>query len=121
MEAKEDWKRFTLTYTVYNDDGDEEEITISARAEVCARCDGTGKHDHEAFSNGISGEAFEDDPDFADDYLSGVYDVTCTECHGRNVVLVPIESAANWPLVQKHLEQEAQFRREEAYERRMGY
>lgn len=57
--------------------------------EVCPRCEGKGVHDHPAFSNGISTEDFDADPDFEEAYWQGAYDVRCTECKGKRVVKVP--------------------------------
>ncbi len=84
----------TLKCTVEDDDGGmyNEFMTLPSKFVVCWRCRGTGVHDHEAFSNGISPEEFADDPDFKEDYFSGVYDVTCTECAGRRV-LAEVERA----------------------------
>jgi hypothetical protein len=70
-------------------DGGEEEVVIPSHMEVCERCEGRGKVDHEAFSNGISQDSFDEDPDFREDYFNGVYDVLCPECRGHNVVEEP--------------------------------
>jgi hypothetical protein len=35
---------------------------------------------------GISSDEMMADPDFANAYMNGVYDVTCETCEGRNVV-----------------------------------
>lgn len=56
---------------------------------ICERCDGNGKHDHPAFSNGItSSEWAEWDDDDRSAYMGGVYDVPCSECGGRGSVKV---------------------------------
>ena len=55
---------------------------------VCDRCRGTGKHVNPAIDgNGIStsSELWADD-DFRSMYMSGAYDVTCSECNGERVV-----------------------------------
>lgn len=77
----------TLTFTYFDDNGDEIEYSLPANYEVCDRCRGRGVHDHPAFSNGLTREDFDEDPDFQDDYMSGMYDVACEECHGNRVVL----------------------------------
>lgn len=53
---------------------------------VCPCCHGKGVHDHPAFSNGISQDEFDEDPDFFEAYMEGRYDVPCEECNGNNVV-----------------------------------
>lgn len=73
---------------------DDEEIPIPTRYEVCPRCDGEGMHTNSSIDgNGITGgelaEILYEDPDFIEDYKSGVYDVTCEECDGLRVVLAP--------------------------------
>lgn len=77
------------TIEFVNDEG--EEVSLPAIYEVCLRCGGTGKHDHPAFSNGITMDEWYG-PDWDDEsremYMSGAYDVTCTECDGKRVVLV---------------------------------
>lgn len=62
---------------------------LPARYEVCTTCRGKGKHVNPSIdAHGISREEFDEDPDFMEDYLSGFYDVTCYECHGKRVVPV---------------------------------
>jgi len=62
-------------------------LQVPARFQVCGTCDGRGKHINPSIdSQGLSHEDFDSDPDFAESYFSGKYDVTCEECFGRNVV-----------------------------------
>lgn len=65
---------------------------IPSKYEVCGRCDGKGVHDHPAFSNGITADEW-NGPDWDDEsremYVKGGYDVTCSACDGKRVVLVP--------------------------------
>jgi hypothetical protein len=54
---------------------------------VCGTCDGKGSHVNPSIdSHGLSREDFDEDPDFAESYFAGHYDVPCHECHGRRVV-----------------------------------
>jgi hypothetical protein len=54
---------------------------------VCPRCRGNGKIvNPNVDGHGITQEEFDEDPDFKDNYFSGVYDITCPQCKGRNVV-----------------------------------
>jgi DnaJ-class molecular chaperone len=60
------------------------------RWEICAECDGHGRRDHPAFSNGItSSEWAEWDPDDRETYMRGGYDVPCGDCGGSGKVRVP--------------------------------
>lgn len=119
--------RETIEVRWEDDEGCEQSAAIPARYEVCGRCHGRGVHDHEAFANGISPEEFAEDPDFAEDYFKGVYDVQCSECHGKRVVLVPDEEDLNeeerkvLEIYYENLRARAVYRREEAYARRMGF
>lgn len=68
----------------------ESEIRIPTRNEVCPRCHGEGTHD--AWDGGMTAaEMYEQGDEFIEDYFAGHYSVTCTACHGRNVVPVPDE------------------------------
>jgi hypothetical protein len=54
---------------------------------ICPACRGNGSHVNPAIdANGISGDEFADDPDFAADYMSGLYDQACTKCDGTGKV-----------------------------------
>ena len=92
--------------------------------EVCPACHGTGSHVNPSIdSHGISSETFLDDPDFAEDYFGGVYDVGCYVCGGQNVVPVVDEQRCSPELLEAYNEQEqglADMHAEMAAERRMG-
>lgn len=77
------------------DKGDEdepnnwEEDRVPARYEVCPNCQGEGKTVNPSIdAGGIPGYVFQNDPEFAENYFGGVYDVKCAECNGDRVVLV---------------------------------
>lgn len=54
---------------------------------VCPVCDGEGTTVNSAIDcHGLTADDFRDDPDFASDYKSGVYDIICRGCEGRRVV-----------------------------------
>lgn len=63
-----------------------EEMEIPAKFEVCGNCRGRGITVNPAIDcNGLSSKDFAEDPDFAEDYFGGNYDVPCRECKGQNV------------------------------------
>ena len=118
-------KRIAFSYS--DEDGEEVEADLPAKNEVCSRCDGEGHHvNPNVDGNGLTAEDFEEDPDFAEDYRSGVYDVTCEECGGRNVVLEVDRATAEreCPELLKRYDDQlrcnAECDREMAAERRMG-
>ena len=107
---------------VYDDDGNE--ITIPKKFDVCPRCESTGKHTNPSIDgNGIGQEEFDEDPDFFEDYMGGVYDVTCYECNGLRVVEVPDWdrlTGADKKAYREACQEENDFNAMCAAERRMG-
>lgn len=71
---------------------DGEDVELPAMWEVCSRCDGEGHHSNPAIDgHGITMEEWLG-PDWDDEsrerYMSGGYDIPCTECKGERLVLV---------------------------------
>lgn len=107
----------------------DEEATFAERHvpgkwEICERCGGHGKHDHPAFSNGITESDREEmGEDSFHGYIRGDYDVKCSPCKGSGKVFVVNQNALR-PWERKELERqaadEAAFRAEQESERRMG-
>jgi len=112
-----------------SDEGEEEFAVFPCKFEVCSTCQGRGTHVNPSIdSGGISSEDFYDDPDFAADYMGGVYDVCCYECGGRNVSPVIdchqlknddklLDQFNRW---QKRMDDDADWERESAMERALG-
>ena len=102
---------------------------------VCPKCEGHGAHlapsiGEHAYSREEFYEAFSDEDDRAEYFKrGGRYDVPCTACDGRRVVLEVDQEAAKLTGRGRRLlalydavsEREAAWRREEAYERKYGY
>ena len=114
-----------IKYTVENDEGEEVEHKCPAKYEVCHRCQGKGTHVNPAVDgHGISPEEFAEDPSFEENYFGGVYDITCQECNGERVELVPDENSTDKAAL-KHYEEWAtekyQAERERAHEIEMVY
>ena len=70
---------------------------------ICPACGGEGSYVNPNIDrNGITAdEMYEMGDDFLEDYMSGVYDVVCQECHGANVVdcldeTAPAEMQESW-------------------------
>lgn len=105
------------------------EMLLPAKRVVCPRCDGSGKHVNEAIDgHGLTSEDFAEDPDFAESYFSGVYDVTCETCNGNNVIDEVDEEKCRtriswWKSLLRYytaLQFESDTRMESYYERRAG-
>lgn len=115
--------RAEVIFSLSDNDGIETEHVLPGRWEVCARCRGEGKHVNPAVDgNGLSAEDFAEDPDFREDYMSGVYDVVCEFCEGRRVVAVLDEeqcSAEQLAAYATHERSEAEYRELYASERRL--
>lgn len=127
MKYDREHNRFTVEVYGEDENGDySEEITLPATLEVCDGCHGTGTHVHRAIDgNGITGAEWEEwDYEDREDYMGGRFDVTCEDCHGRNVMpvvdwdSVPDKVAER---VQEQLDREAEYEAERAHELRMGY
>lgn len=57
---------------------------------VCNICKGKGTHVNPAIDcGGLTAEDFNEDPEFAEDYMKGVYDQKCNRCEGRRVIAAP--------------------------------
>ena len=111
------------TMTAQFESGDET-FTVKMVFEVCDLCDGKGTHVNPSIdAHGISREEFDEDPDFEEDYFSGVYDVPCNKCRGARVFAVADEDNNPKELIEKIAEHEKDLRdmyAEMAAERRNG-
>lgn len=122
-----DEKTMTVTVTIYNEEEEEIEASFPVEFEVCGICSGKGSHVNPSIDyNGISAEEFYDDPEFAEDYFGGTYDVPCYRCHGKRVE--PIINEENLSkeqkedyklFIEKQINDE-EYCREVEMERRMG-
>ena len=84
-----------------------EPIQHKCKFEVCPHCEGRGTHVNRAVDgNGISAQEFADDPEFADAYFSGMYDVMCDTCNGKRVIAVPVDKEVH-DLIDEAFYQEA--------------
>jgi RecJ-like exonuclease len=106
------------------EDGEIVDLEIPARFEVCETCNGKGSHVNPSIdSHGLSREDFDEDPDFAESYFAGDYDVPCNECDGRRVVPVVDESRASKEAIAAAIskqEDDAEYAALCAAERRAG-
>ena len=66
--------------------GENKKIELPTHWEVCDVCHGAGSHVNPNIDCGGISEEMHDDPDFRENYMSGVYDVTCYTCGGKRVV-----------------------------------
>lgn len=122
-----DEKKMTLTYKVYNEDGDEEFLAFPATFEVCDLCSGKGTHVNPSIDcQGLTQEDFDEDPDFREDYFSGRYDEVCYRCHGKRVEpeindhVFTKQQKEDWKRVEDMLSDRADDRRTQEAERRMA-
>jgi len=115
------------TITIELDDltsesGEKERHELPGRFEVCPRCEGEGRHVHEAIDgNGITSSEFAEwDADDRETYLAGGYDVTCSVCRGLRVVAIVDEALlteAQRAVYERHLADEQDAARERAADR----
>lgn len=91
--------------------------------EVCETCRGSGTVVNPSIdASGLTAEDFAEDLEFHESYMQGHYDICCPECHGEKVVPRVIFHDKNIAEGIRQCEiAEAQYARELAYERRMGF
>lgn len=101
-------------------------VTIPGQMSVCSRCQGLGTHSNPSIDgNGLSNDCLSDS-DFMEDYMSGVYDILCEDCDGRNVVPTVNKkdfTSNDWAIYKQHQEFERQdweMEQESRYERERG-
>ena len=122
----------TIKFTSETDDGEEIEHELPGKFEVCPGCEGHGTRLCEglrghAFTAEEFNETFDDEEREAYFTRGSYYDVACEECHGKRVVAVVDEEACRSDeskealrLYQAKLEDDYQYAREVAAERRAG-
>jgi hypothetical protein len=105
-------------------EGNDAEKKLPTTWVVCDVCRGAGSHVNPSIDcGGLTCEDFDEDPDFAEAYMSGAYDQTCNRCRGRTTV-----RAVDWDALspedakayEEQLDEDARYRGIEAAERRMG-
>lgn len=115
----------TLASSVMQDDDGESVLKCPIRYGVCGLCEGKGKHvDPSIDAHGLSSEDFDADPDFAESYFSGAYDVQCYRCDGQRVQPEIDTARLSAPLckvVDRYFAGLAADRRERESEARYGY
>ena len=100
--------------------------TFSFEWAICSGCRGNGTHVNPSIDcGGITQDEFDEDPEFAESYFRGDYDVSCKPCGGSGKVKVMSEhnnKFVNWilELVEEHDRFEYEYAQEVAAERRMG-
>lgn len=101
--------------------------SLPASYEVCHKCDGKGTHVNPAVDgHGISREEFDEDPEFREAYMSGVYDITCQHCEGLRVIPVINEEKLTdeqkkiYEIVENRARENAQYDRMCQMERDFG-
>lgn len=114
-----------VIFKLWNDDSQEFEPTeLPAKYEVCEACEGEGR---ECTLGAMTGDEYRElldgDPDFPEDYKSGVYDRQCSCCKGKRVVAHIDLERINDPVlkdkVEAHMAEEGEAAAERRYERQM--
>lgn len=120
----------TSGVATYDDEGEEVEIALPGKYEVCPRCSGHGTHLNPSIGEHCySSEEFERefaDEEDRDNYFKrgGIYDVECFECKGKRVVVRPDLDRCTKEQKEgykKHVRRLDAERRERESEERFGY
>lgn len=96
-------------------------LRLPTEFEVCGECRGAGLVVNPSIDCcGLSQDDFYEDPDFAEDYLSGRHDIPCPQCRGLRVEAVP--RFPEWLEVEivRHDEGQWEMIREQCAELSMG-
>lgn len=106
------------------EESDSFEVQVNVVYEICVTCAGRGSHVNPSIdASGLTREDFDQDPQFEEEYRSGLYDVTCYECKGKRVI-VELDRQHTRPEIVNYLddqaEREAEEEREHYYERMNG-
>lgn len=85
---KTDLNAQTISFETENEEGIERTIVLPGKPAVCRTCRGKGHRVHpDVDGNGLTAEDFAQDPDFAEDYMAGRFDITCSECNGNKIII----------------------------------
>jgi len=119
-----DPRTMTASVALWSDVGDDYHAEVPCHYEVCDLCSGSGSTVNPSIDcNGISSQEFADDPEFAEEYFSGAYDITCPSCKGNRVA--PAITAGSvrdevLDLIREQQNSQSEWDRESAMERAMG-
>ena len=109
------------------DDSEEDNtlVQLALKPEVCCRCNGTGKTLYGSLEGmAFTQSDFDEDPDFREELMDGVYDVPCPDCMNTGVVLTLDKNENPKEIVERIMncaELKLELAREDAHNRRMGY
>jgi hypothetical protein len=83
----------TFKFTILDEETAEMDCEVPGKYDVCPRCHGHGSITNPSIG-AITGDEWERDwsPEEREDYVRGVYDVTCPQCQGLRVVVIPDRS-----------------------------
>jgi DnaJ-class molecular chaperone len=117
-----------LTVTIIDKKtGDEVEHIVPSKWIICPTCEGGGTdkgRSVECDGGGFTASEWNDqDPDFRQDYLAGVYDKPCEPCAGSGKVQTIDRKLCDKKLLAQYdqdIKEEREFRAMCAAERRMG-
>lgn len=120
IDERYNWRLEDAGVTPRLKDEDQTVFTVRIRMDVCPLCEGRGKHVNPSIdAHGLSREDFDEDPDFAESYFRGDYDVPCNLCRGANVVPVPLDPTVS-TVIDEATRDAWQSRVETLAEMRMG-
>lgn len=121
-----------ITRTIVDQNGDERELILPARFEICPACDGKSTSSRHVECDNCYGEPngftadewAEQDDEFKEDYLAGHYDRQCETCakYPGRVLVVDREHAdpVELNLYDAEMQEDAEYEAMCRAERRMG-
>lgn len=115
----------TTIKAIIDDEEDNALVELILKPDVCHRCNGTGKTLYGSLEGmAFTQSDFDEDPDFREELMDGVYDVPCPNCARMGAVLT-LDTEENpkeiVERIKKYVELKLELAREDAYNQRMGY
>lgn len=107
----------TVKRQVMTKKGNSFEVVLPGKRVLCPTCDGKGSHVNPSVDgHGLSSEDFAEDPDFAESYFRGDYDVACRECAGEKVIIDLDESRITAKMLERiHRQQDQDWKDDAEY------
>lgn len=85
-------------------------IKVECEFEVCPTCNGRGSYVNPNIDrHGLTQEDFDEDPEFFEEYQSGMYDLECGHCQGMRVIPIPLDKDMLKRIRQEEMEMEAYY------------
>ena len=115
--------KINFSHPAFTDENGKEIVfSLDGKMVVCPRCNGTGSLVRDDIDDSRLVDSYHEDGDMEglERYFAGAFDVTCTQCKGKNVVAEPVLDDEMAKEINDWHQAEYEYQRECDAERRMG-